>query len=324
MYRIVDIKTLPIVDAVTDDKVLTTTDTFTTVNVTPVDKTYRAISYLSSAINTVNSAYDQLAAFENMIELNYFTTDLTATYITANTLIHDDDISNVLAVGAQGGFLSKKAAASMQAECFALIQQLKERVMNMFTANLDTVFKYQQSMTATPVGGIISPTGTADIKPNITNNAEQYTAEPAGVSAFDFIEGQFSLKHLLTGFDTLKINKDFWSEFTVDSNFDFSHFVDDLTAADDDITYDNALDKIKALIDAMSDTSEYGFCNSNADDANSAAVTVPSAAIDIYEHKTIPAATIIFESLKRQIYVVIKNIYVQYLVNMTRHPNPSI
>lgn len=311
MYRIAKLTELPSADFVVDDKALMVDAALTSITPCIVDKEHRTVSYLSSSISVINYAYDLLTNFDNTITTNYFTTELSDTYITANTLIHASDVTNVTTLGSNGAFLSIATAETAKTECLMLIQRLKEKAMNMFTANLDEVFKKQQSMNAVPFGVNLSstttlnPLGTAILGSNITNDSERYSSDSADPTMYSFSAGQFSLKHLLTGFDNLNATEDIWTLFNDDDTFRSSLAT---------------IAGIKTVVDATGDSPEhsFGFCNSASDGT----IVVPAKSVDD-DGNTIPVATMVFEVLKRQIYVVIKNVYMQYLLKLTQYPNPN-
>lgn len=310
MYRIAKLQDLPTDNFKIGDQALLVDAGLQAITPTTVDKEHRSVAYLSAAIGVINNAYDRLTSFDNIITSTYLTTELTDTYLTANTLIHETDVTNVITLGSNGAFLSKTAAATMQTECIKLIQQLKEKAMNMFTANLDDVFKKQQSMNAVPFGvnytddNTLEITGTSILGPNLTDDKERYDSSDPSPYKYDFLNGQFSLNHLLTGFDNLKADVDFWTEFK------------------DNLGSFQNIDDIKAAIAALSDDPEtsYGFCNATS--GTDGAIVVPMNSVDTTD-TTVPVATIVFEILKRQIYIVIKNIYMQYLLKLTRYPKPA-
>lgn len=313
MYRIAKLQNLPTDDFKIGDKAMVVDAGLQTLSPARVDKEHRTITYLSSAIGTVNTVYDKLTSYDNRLNSMYLTTELSDTYLTANTLIHEADVMNVVTLGSKGAFLSKDEAAASQTECIKLIQQLKEKAMNMFTANLDEVFKKQQSINAVPFGtdrnspASLNPNHTAVLGPNLTNNDESYVGNEADPNLYNFLNGQFSLNHLLMGFENLKATTDFWQKFKDDEEFQLKF---------------TTISDVKNEIDALNDTPEtsYGFCNAML--AGDGTIQIPTESINRLNNKTIPIATIVFEILKRQIYVVIKNVYMQYLLKLTLYPNP--
>jgi len=315
MYRIAKINELSTADFVVNDKALTVDSTMTQITPIIVDKEHRSVEYLSAAINVINDAYNRLTTFENTIKTNYFTADLSETYITSGTLIHDDYVTELITIGSKGGFLTVIDANAYKTECLALIQQLKEKAMNMFTANLDTLFKKQQSIDAVPIGSTpTKPDSNGDVTyPGVSlnpelilNNAERWNSL-ATADDFNMFNGQFSLMHLLTGFTTLQASEDIWHDNTTDDGI-FN------------IQFEN-IEHLKEQIGALSDQCVYGFCNANPQN-NTGNIVIPTESVNTNSNTTQPIATIVFEVLKQQIYVVMKNVYMQYLVKLTAYPNP--
>ena len=320
MYRITKVKDLPELKFNVNDRVLMVDDDRVKISMQEIpNKKYRTASYLSASINTLNSAHAELKRFEKTLEDDYFThpDTLDSVYMPSGMLIHQRDVAQFIAVGSDGGLLTNAEAERMQAECIALINKLKERTMNMFTANLDHIFKLQQSVDAMPLGGF-KPDSVKG--PNLTGGAERYEEDDG---EFNFNNGHFSLSHLMKGSPRLKAKNDFWEKFSINggAGFNFSEFED---GEFEDILK-NIAHRIGALTDLGEDESNigiYGFCG-NSDIGESGEIAVPSLWVDftLENPKTMPIATIIFEILKRQIYVVIKNLYTEYLVKLTASPS---
>lgn len=313
MYRIAKITELPESNFDVVDKALVVDNNKTTINAESIDKEHRTSTYLSSAVNTVNDAHNRLSMFENTVLNNYFTTDLTSTYISNGSLIHDAYITELITLGSKGAFLTVDDATAFKTECVALIQQLKEKIMNIFTANLELLFKKQQSLAAVPIGSSIvgydsskEYAGSTTTPELIANNEERWNSSNSPED-FDMFSGNFSLRHLIAGFTDLQSAKDVWHE----------HAIDDMFTG-----FSDSIDELKTQLNALTDKCVYGFCNEDPI-KNTGAIVVPSNSVNDNTNKTQPIATLVFEILKQQIYLVMKNAYIQYLVKMTAYPDPQ-
>lgn len=299
MYRIAKINALPLANFAANDKAVIADDEKAYMSETAVDKTHQSSAYLNSAVDAVNSSINRLQQFASDVENKYFTSTIANTYVTADTLVHASHVADIQAIGAAGGLMTKADAAAKKAECISEIKRLKERVMNMFTANLNSVFMQQQTLNQS--------TYNAKASASLTNADQYYAGNTPASNNFNLTSGKFSLKYFMTGYNTVQSPVDFWTTYYAGGSFDFSTL--------------SSVSAVSAAVNAENDNSTYGMFNADGSDTN--LVIVPDVWLDTTHAKTMPVGTAIFEVLKQEIYTVIKNTYMYYMVKMLRTPSAT-
>ena len=298
MYKIVPITALPAAESfISSDQIVRISNDRTSMAIDENDYAHKNKSYLSSCIDNADSSLNAYLSSYNLMSSTYITGDLQDIYVKKGDAILKSTLDTILTSDA---YLTKDECKTLEAECIAYINELKNKAVSIIMAKLNESFISQNSVNR-PVYGQKSQNGQYFAYVYQLLKSEQYDNLKSQYD-FDFEAGEFSLARLL--FDGIPAPDDSWS-----SNYSEpirSYF------------QNNEFETMDEMVDAISsDIIVFNPKNANSNDYK---IVVPEGSFDFEKKQSIPIAQLVLLSLKAQIKQTITRICNNYAALMISVP----
>lgn len=308
MYKIVNIADLNLAtNFIETDKVVEIDGTQTKMRVATNDYAHKSKSYLSDAINTVDSAFNSYIKTIDTIYTTYLTSDISAVYLPKGSAVLEETINTILTSDA---FLTKEKCKKIETDCIAYIDELKNKAVSIMMAQLNKSFIAQNS-----AGKLAYGQKGKNYKIEYTTDITE-DGLPEG-NDYDFETGEFSLPNLLFG-SVVEPWDDSLGRASEPSDYIPFKAPDAWKKYYDDGAQTVLLNR--DIEDLLADElSSYLVFNVN-EEKKDYKIVVPEGSYDFVNNESIPVAQLVEEFLKRQIKTVIKNVCDKYISKMSSIP----